>query len=414
MKRFFLACGAGLVLVINLAVILTVIGLAPAPGKGENGGAAPIGAKDIERASESNNLFALKLYAALGAGKGNVVVCPFGVSMALGMVAAGARGKTAEELMSTAFAGATKDSLHPGLAGLRDDLTSRAAKAGELIIANRLWAQKGYEFTPEFRGLMEKFYGAGIAQTDFAAAEAARAEINKWGEGATKGKIKETIPAGGLTAQTRLVLADAVYFLGKWDKPFDQKKTRDRDFHLSAKETASVPTMYQEQRFRTASGPGVRLLELPYAGNDMALVILLPTEIDGLPKLEKSLALASLHNWLAALKPQYLDVEMPKFKITSQLDLGATLKSIGLKQTMSPAADLSGMTGKRDLFLSAAIQQAFIEIAETGTEAGAVTAMAVAADGNPHFTVDHPFLFILRDTKTGTILFMGRVVDPRG
>jgi serpin B len=368
---------------------------------------------DFKELATASNRLGCAMYGEMLSRPGNLVTCPLGLYSALGMISAGARGETDKELARLLSATSGLDKIHPAIAAWTADLSARAATSGELAVANRLWPRTGPELQPAFRELLSTSYHAEVQPLDFADPAAALRAINQWAELATRGRIKQALPASALTPATSLVLADAVYFLGKWQRPFDPKMTRDGAFYLSANDTVTVPMMHQDAAFRTATAQAARLVELPYSSG-MALILIVPDDLAGLPRLEKALTLDALNRWLAGLKSQGLDLTMPKFKISAQLDLAPALQALGAKTLFSPAADLSAITGKKELFLDTAIQSVFIDVNETGTEAAAVTSLGVAADGNPRLTIDHPFLFLIRDDKSGTILFMGRVVDPRG
>jgi serpin B len=211
-----------------------------------------------------------------------------------------------------------------------------------------------------------------------------------------------------------LVLASAIYFQGAWASPFDPARTREADFFLATGETVKVPMMSQDQVFRTGAGPGLRLMELPFQSGATSLVVLLPDSAKGISAVEKKLSLQALEKWLSGLKPERLHLSLPRFKLHSDLYLGPALQALGMKRVFTPAADLSGLARAPNLFLALAVHSAAFEVNEQGAVAGAVTALGAVKDGNPEFTVDHPFLYLLRDQKTGAIIFLGRVMDPRG
>jgi serpin B len=218
-----------------------------------------------------------------------------------------------------------------------------------------------------------------------------------------------------VTSDTRLALANAIAFEGLWEAPFDRAQTRDAPFRLGAGEVASVPTMSQEGRFRLASTPALQMLELRYRGGDLSMLILLPSESDGLAALERSITADSLDAWIAGLSETRVRVALPRFRFRSTFELPRVLAELGMPSVFAPGqADLSGIAGGRDLFVAAAVHQAFVEVDEAGTQAGAATGVGVGVVSlPPQFIADHPFLFLIHDHVTGAHLFLGRVVDPR-
>ena len=271
----------------------------------------------------------------------------------------------------------------------------------------------------EFLGLTGKHYGAGLREMDFAAAaEDARRTINAWVEEKTRDRIKDLIKPGVLNSMTRLVLTNAIYFKGDWARQFDEKATRQAPFWVAQEKKVDVPMRFQRARFKYAEMDSLQCLELPYVGEELSMVVLLPKERTGLDKLEASLNRENLQLWLGRMHKMKVSVHLPKFKMTREFQLGEMLQAMGMKDAFSPQwADFSGMNGKRDLFISAVIHKAFVDVNEEGTEAAAATAVGIQVTSiQPErvFRADHPFLFLIRDTRSGVILFMGRVSDPSG
>lgn len=250
--------------------------------------------------------------------------------------------------------------------------------------------------------------------------ERARQTINSWVADNTEQKIKDLIPAGVLTRDTSLVLTNAVYFHGLWSAPFDQQATEEADFYLGADRTTRVPLMHQQKRFRYAVDDGVQILELPYGEDDLSMVVLLPEAREGLARLESSLSLLNLQKWLKQVSLREVIVHLPRFKTTSQFELSETLASLGMVSAFDPSrADFSGINGKRNLYISAALHKAYVDVNEEGTEAAAATgivisrsSIAVVPEKPPVFRADHPFVFLIRDRRSDAILFLGRLLDP--
>jgi serpin B len=301
------------------------------------------------------------------------------------------------------------------------DLNARGGRdTYELRVANALWGQKDYEFLAPFVQLVKDQYSGHLERVDFAkAAEKARRTINAWVEKQTNDKIRDLIGPGVLDRMTRLVLTNAVYFKGDWASPFRKDRTEDGPFTLLDGGTVQVPLMNQEASFGYAETDKLQVLEMPYVGGELSLVILLPGEEAGINELEKTLTAESLSNWLATVRRRQVIVTVPRFQMTHKFDMGAVLQAMGMTDAFSDAADFSGMTGRRDLFLSAVIHQAYVDVNEEGTEAAAATGVvmkvtSMAPGRTPIFRADHPFIFLIRDLRSGSLLFLGRVLDPRG
>ncbi|MBN2445560.1 MAG: serpin family protein [Phycisphaerae bacterium] len=389
-------------------------------------GLAPAGAdEDVDMAAQQrdtvagNTRFALDLYGKLRDQDGNLFFSPLSISAALAMTYAGARGETAQEMAQTLHFDVTGDDLHAKMGRLLDRLKSTDNAAWQLHIANALWPQAGYTFLDEFFDLVQQNYHAGLDSLDFAkATEEARKTINTWVEKHTAEKIKDLIPPGVLDAATTLVLTNAVYFKASWVREFDPNLTKDGPFTLANGEEITVPLMKQTGEFAYAEDSGVQVLELPYSGDTLSMVILLPKSHDGLSKLEAGLTTTKLEGLLSELKHDEVHVLLPRFKATSMFSLEDALSALGMRRAFSGAADFSGMTGRRDLFIGAVLHKAYVDVNEEGTEAAAATAVIMKRSTaiprpQPVFRADHPFMFLIRDKQTGSIMFMGRITDPR-
>jgi serpin B len=378
-------------------------------------------AADRAAVVEGDNAFAVTLYGQLRKQSGNLFFSPESISTALAMAYAGARGDTASAMAKTLHFTLPPAQLHPAMGALLNDLNA-AHEGYQLSVANALWAQRGYTFLNDFLSLMNNDYGAGLNQVDFkGSTEAARLTINRWVEQKTANKITDLLQPGALRPTTRLVLTNAIYFKGDWQSQFDKAQTKDEDFHVSPAQTKKAPLMHREGGFNYFDGKTFQVLEIPYKSNELSMVIFLPNDLGGLPALEQSLTASNTQQWLRQLGPvPKVIVTLPKFKTTQEFELGGTLAAMGMPQAFQPSADFSGMTGKKDLFISAVIHKAYIDVNEEGTEAAAATAvtmrtMAVRAPNPappPVFRADHPFVFLIRDNRSNSILFMGRTADP--
>jgi serpin B len=367
-------------------------------------------------AAAGNTRFALDLYGRLRAEKGNLFLSPYSLSTALAMTYAGARTETADQMAKTLHFTLGQDKLHPALAQLSNRLQPGKRSSYRLSVANALWGQKDYGFLPGFLALNQSAYGAGLREVDFIMArEAARQTINAWVEELTEKKIKDLIQPGILTVDTRLVLTNAIYFNAAWERPFDKKQTHPAPFAVTPEQKVNVPTMNQDARFRHFRNEELQALELPYKGKDLSMVVLLPSKVDGLPELEKRLTADNLTKWLAGLREGRVHVSLPKFECTSAFRLDLVLSEMGMPLAFQPKqADFSGMNGNKRLFIHAVVHKAFVTVNEVGTEAAGATAVVINDESEPpSFRADHPFLFLIRDNRSGSVLFLGRVADPR-
>lgn len=369
------------------------------------------------------NRFAFDLYGRLRSQEqGNLFFSPQSISTALAMTYAGARGETADEMARTMHFPVPPDRLPAGYAELLRALHGgEGTKQYRLAIANRLWGQQGTAFLEAFLTVTRRDYGAEMGLADFATnAEGARQEINGWVAQQTEQKIGNLIPAGVLGPDTRLVLANAIYFRGNWAHQFEKSATRDRPFHVSARTTVDVPLMFSEMSVGYAAQPdaALKVVELPYQGDDLSMLVLLPDASDGLSDVEAKLTAENVGRWTTGLARRDVLVYLPRFSVESGFGLGSTLAAMGMPAPFSERADFSGMNGKRDLSISAVLHRARVDVDEQGTEAAAATGVAVGVRAMrpqepPTFRADHPFAFFIRHNPTGTILFLGRVTNPK-
>ena len=384
-------------------------------------------ADDADRAVavDGNNAFAVDLYAHLRAQPGNLFFSPESISTALAMTYGGARGETASEIAKTLHFTLPPDRLHPAMGAQLADLDATHASY-QLLVANALWAQRGEHFIESFLKVTQANYGAGFHQVDFEhSTESARQDINRWVEEKTEDKIKDLIGPHDLDRTTKLVLTNAIYFKGTWEDQFEKSETKDDDFHVSPSQTVKSPLMHRRGSYSYFNGGSVQVLEIPYKSEDRAqslsMIVLLPNDVAGLAALEQSITAAKLKEWLGQLRPVHeVVLTLPRFKMTQQFSLAGTLSAMGMVSAFNKAAaDFTGIVEKRDLYLSAVIHKAFVDVNEEGTEAAAATAViaaratAVMRTQPPIvFRADHPFVFLIRDNKSGGILFLGRVENP--
>jgi serpin B len=363
------------------------------------------------------NHFAAGSYRELARGSGNLVFSPFSISTVISMALSGARGQTAKEMAGALNLTYPDSSYDAALASLVEQITKAANGGGsELLNANGLWVERAFPILPDFRQTLAAVYRAPLRQLSFAQAEAARAEINSWTDEHTKGRIRELFGPGSLNADTQLVLTAATYFHGTWQTQFQPRQTHAAPFRLGSGGTAQANFMNQTGEFGYAEAPDVRVLEMKYAGTGLAFDILLPKTDGGLADLERSLTPEVMTARLGALHEQKVEVAVPKFRAESEFSLRGVLSGMGMRTAFTGSADFSGIDDRRDLMLSDLRHKAFVEVSEEGTEAAAATGAVVQMIAMPappvQFRADHPFVFVIRDTRSGLILFEGRLVKP--
>ncbi|XP_073703204.1 leukocyte elastase inhibitor-like [Garra rufa] len=437
----------------------------------------------MERLSAANTQFSLNLFKKISGGNAskNVFYSPMSISSALAMVSLGAKGNTAAQMYKVLGfdnpAGPnpatpaphqpnkpqvpcsvksqhepqmtqqtqkceipaelkkppaqptpgpkTDDQIHSSFNKLMSELNKPGVPYA-LSLANRLYGDQSYQFVEKFLTDAKKYYEAGLEKVDFKTkSEAARVDINKWVEKKTQEKIKDLLQKGSISDMTKLVLVNAIYFKGNWEKKFSKEATRDGQFKLSKTQNKPVKMMNKKSKFPLASIPEMnsQVLELPYVGKNLSMLIILPNEIQdettGLQKLEKALTHEKLMEWTKPSKmfQEEVQVSLPKFKMTDTYELVPLLRSMGLEDVFDPQkVNLSGMSPNNDLVVSAVIHKAFVEVNEEGTEAAAATGIVFVTTSMPadpkRFIADHPFLFFIRHNPSNSILFYGRFCSP--
>ncbi|RUS81925.1 hypothetical protein EGW08_010311 [Elysia chlorotica] len=381
---------------------------------------------EMSHFSSTNNSFCLDLFKTIFVDKSkeNVFISPFSIAAAVAMTGLGAAADTAQGIVKALrWQPDEGNKMHEQFQVYLSSLKTKNDKYS-LSLANRIYSQQNFKILQEFRESTAKYYLAEPVNADFVnASEAECTKINTWVSEQTEDKIKDLIPPGVLDALTRMVIVNAIYFKGNWDLQFDEKRTESQKFKIAGDQTKSVPMMYAKRKFHVGQSDKLkcRALELPYKGKDLSMVVILPDQDFGLQNLVGSLSQSEIDELLSSLKPANTDVALwlPKFEVTSSHSLKEALSALGMADAFSmESANFSGITGNKDLYITAAIHKAFIKVNEEGTEAAAATAMTfglrcMPMNPIPPFTVDHPFLYLIRDNRAnGLILFIGAVADP--
>lgn len=421
-------------LVALAAAGLTLLGMLPVGMAQEEGNPPRVAASEAELAElvAGNNAFAWALYGQINEeADDSFFLSPYSISTALGMTFAGARNNTETQMQSVLRYTLGQERIHPAFTAMNAVLEQRhestvEGETGErptLAVANSIWAQNDFTFRPEFVSLLQAAYGIEANTVDFVnATEAARNRINGWVSDHTEERIEELLVAGILTSLTRLVLTNTIFFKGSWRFPFHAARTADGVFYLATGEQATVPLMRQEARFAHTSNATLQAVQLPFVGNELAMLVVVPRE-GQFEVVEEQLIERGLEPIIAGLGAGRVDLTMPKYSLEAEFRLDDALGAMGMPEAFNPgAADFSGMaeipTRRDNLYISAVVHKAFLEVDESGAEAAAATAVVISTRGarpaSPtEIRVDRPFLVVIRDVPTGAILFLGRVTDPR-
>ena len=383
---------------------------------------------DLPSLVAGNTSFAFDLYQTLAPAEDNLFFSPYSISIALAMTYSGARGETELQMARALGFKLSQKRLHPAFNLLNAALDGRGENIDEdrvtrfqLNVANTLWSQNGFNYLDEFHDNLVEHYGAGMGLVDFISApEQSRLLINNLVAEQTEDRIQNLISKGVINSLTRLVLTNAIYFHGSWSNPFDVHETTAGVFNLADGGQVDVPMMYQNARLLYANGPTYQAAELSYVGYEISMLVVMPAK-GTLRSFEESWGPDTLQRILRRSREAELDLKLPRFEIESAFQLAETLKQMGMPNAFThPAeadgADLSGFNGERDLFVGKVLHKSFVAVDEAGTEAAAATAVSFELQSlaeEATMVVDRPFLFLILDRKTRTVLFMGRVMDPR-
>ena len=368
--------------------------------------------------STTSRDFAARLFHEIDASEqGNLFLSPFSIQVALAMCAVGARGNTRKALANLIGAPENVDDQNRHYATLLKSVNGAGERPFELTTANALWGQHGFAFHADFARAVATYYDGAFNEVDFLAQpDEAVKVINTWVEGKTAGKIKNLIQRSLIDQSTRLVLTNAIYFKGQWETEFDKTSTREEAWHARGG-ARQAPLMNRQGDFAYCEGDDFQALELPYKGEQLALLVVLPNKNDGLASLESKWAAEDLVRTVTgSLQDVPVLVTLPRFKVESTFTLKPVLCAMGAELAFSDAADFSGISAE-SLKISEVVHKAFVDVNEEGTEAAAATGVAMAkcafSPAEPKvFRADHPFLFVIRDRTTNVVLFAGRVTDP--
>jgi serpin B len=404
---------------------LALVNARPAPAKARQ--VAPPSADAVAKLARSSNVFGFDLYQRLRLKPGNLVISPASLTTALAMTWGGAEGETAAQMREVLHLEGTAGEVM-ALSGQLASSLQDPARPVVFRIANQLFCEQTYKLVPAFVAKTRAVFGAPVELLDFKKKpEPSRVHINQWVEEKTRHRIRNLIPGGKVTPDTRLVLVNAIYFLGDWDDPFNHDEIRPMPFHLTASEARDVPTMNNRGGFRIAQKDGVTALEIPYKGGELSMMLLLPDAIDGLAAVEGTLDAKKIDGLASAMKIELVWVALPKFEVNpgESLALSENLKALGMPLAFDPnLADFTGIANPPNpaqrLVIGEVFHKGFVKVDEKGTEAAAATAVmelevgvAPGGGGGPRpFQVDRPFLFLIRDNASGLVLFLGRVSDP--
>ena len=364
-----------------------------------------------------NNAFAARLYGIVSGDAGNVFFSPLSISTALAMTYAGASGNTAREMEQALSFTLSGDALH---ATVNETLSPILGSVAELRLANRLWPQQGLSLEKPFLALIAEYYRAPVEPLDFrGSAEPSRLRINAWVGERTKQKIPELLAKGTIDPSTAMVLTNAVYFMGVWQYQFKPAATKPEPFTAAAGVVVQTPLMHQTLQTGYGETADAQVVELPYTGSThgprLAMDVILPKDAGGLAAVEKNLVSAGIASYVGSLTRAEVDVTLPRFKTSWRRSLNSALQALGMREAFSASADFSAMTRGGGLFISLVQHEAFVDVNERGTEATAATAVVMTKSAAPRrvvFRADRPFLFLLRDTASGLVLFMGRFAKP--
>ncbi len=361
--------------------------------------------------------FATDTYKEISSKPGNIIFSPYSISVALTMTATGADKKTLDEMKKVLH-------LSPNFSAEYKNLSAemKPSKDYELLIANRLWLNNAKTYYPKFTEGLKSNFNSDFLPLDFKGQpEPSRLTINKWVESATKSKIKDLIPEGAITKKTDLVITNAIYFKGLWLEPFKEENTKKDDFFVSKSAKVSTDFMNDRHTYGYFKDVDSQILEIPYKGDELSFVVVLPDENQKMDSFERSISPKRLQAWMKPKGESEIILSLPKFKAELPLDLASTLKSLGMREAFSESSanftKIRPLVDEENISISRVVHKAFIEVNEKGTEAAAATAVMMFATTSVHpppivFKANRPFIYLIRHIPTNSVLFMGRLSQP--
>ena len=370
--------------------------------------------ESVSNLSDYMNDFCFDLYQRLYVNNNeNLFISPYSIFVALAMTYEGAHNDTAEEMETVLQFPQNNETMLCSFGRIYNLLNQH--KECTLSTANALWTQDGYPFLLHYLNFIENYYMGKATDVDFSNAEMAAQQINQWVEKHTNGKIKDLLSGSDIHPLTKLILTNAIYFKGNWLYQFNREHTAELDFEISPDNTVKVLMMsLSDAELNYAENDYVQILELPYKGEELSMIIVLPRE-NNITAVEKMINREVLNSWLDSFSQTNVDVSLPKFTMETEYRLREYLIDMGMQIPFTMDADFSGMTGNQDLFIEKVIHKAFVEVNEEGTEAAGATSVHMVLKSIPQgvvFNADHPFLFLIQQKETGVILFMGKMYDP--
>ena len=364
------------------------------------------------------NSFALKTYKQL-ANKDdkNVFFSPISINLAIGITYAGAKGETEQQMASVFNFPENTQKFHKSMGALQENILSKASDRVEISLTNQLWADQNYKFRCQYLQKAKKCYKAPVKRLNFYSnLDESRISINNWVEEQTNDKIKDLLPEGSLSEQTKMVITNTIYFKGQWEKKFDERNTRNEEFTTITGQKIETPTMNTSTKLNIYQEKNLKLIELPYDGKQFSMLVLLPNKRVTLASIEKELSTKSLNHYISSMTMSEVRLSLPKFKFDASYKLKTVLSDMGMPLAFSNAADFTGMSKIKDLRIDELFHKAFVEVSEEGTEAAAATAVVVVRKTSiisNEFKANRPFLFFIRENETGNILFFGRIANPK-
>src|SRR6056297_1462357 len=365
---------------------------------------------------DNNNRFAIDVYKELKENKSNLIFSPFSISTAMAMTYAGAENKTAKEFQKTLFFLEDKQLFHQEFNHLFQGIASDKKSSVEFHNANSLWIQQNFKLKDEFLNITKKYYSSALYYTDFNQKGKSAEKINGWVEKNTQNKIRNLIQPSALGSDTRLVLINALYFKGRWDKPFRKEKNSEEPFTTARNEEVTTTFMNGQIKTWYYKDCLKEIIEIPYTNKDYALMIILPKNYRKLKWVERFLSVKCLERYEKKKEKYNVKISIPKFNMDSEFNLKDLFQELGMKEAFSGDADFSGMTEKPKLFIDEVIHKSTINVNEEGTEAAAATAVIMRRTAvlieNVTFKANRPFIYAIKNTNDGSIYFLGKVVNP--